>query len=310
MKRISIALSLVIFFSCYCYADLRIMSYNIKDFWLRFDGQSGVITQEGGVIANKDMEKLNVISSLILSKQPDVIAILECASLGELLFFNERFLNDKYQCWSFRAVDSRTYGIPLGIMVSKELQVHSIELVEPRSFSQRGIIIADISKDNYRLTLIAVHLKAKIEEVPGESAVKRHEQCERLREIIKEKLEQNPDSNIIICGDFNDPPGRDEQEVAAEVDDLMEEMVEPIVLSSGLTVEIHNATLEHKDLDQNEALWTEKSKSHDPILFDYFFLSRGAWNEFETLDHVYPEEFINIMEASDHIPIMLDLKKE
>jgi len=65
-----------------------------------------------------------------------------------------------------------------------------------------------------------------------------------------------------------------------------------------------------KDKDQNEKLWSEKSGSHPQILFDYFFLTTGAWEEFKKIDHIYPEEFSNIMDASDHIPIVLDLKDE
>jgi len=165
------------------------MTYNIKGFWLKFDGEPGVMTLESGRLSIKDLERLNIISSVISSKQPDVIAIQECAGLIELQYFNKQFLDKQYKCWSFRAVDNRLEGIPLGLIVKKDLQVHSIELFEPNSFSRRGIIIADISKDDYRFTLISVHLKSKIEETLGESATKRHNQCLRLREVMKERLE-------------------------------------------------------------------------------------------------------------------------
>ncbi len=46
------------------------------------------------------------------------------------------------------------------------------------------------------------------------------------------------------------------------------------------------------------------------FLFDYFFLIEGAYDEFLSLDHIYPEEFSNMLEASDHIPVVLDLKEE
>jgi len=52
------------------------------------------------------------------------------------------------------------------------------------------------------------------------------------------------------------------------------------------------------------------SKGHAPILFDYFFLTQGANDEFLRIDHIYPEEFPDILEASDHIPIVLDLAEE
>jgi len=156
--------------------NLRIMSYNIKDFWLRFDGESGGITCEDGALNERDLERLAIIAGIINEKKPDVIGILESASLAELLFFNERFLEGQCKCWSFRAYDSRTFGVPLGLMVKKNLEIKSIELVEPISFSSRGIIIDDISKGNYEFTLILVHLKSKIEDKLGESALKRDKQ--------------------------------------------------------------------------------------------------------------------------------------
>jgi len=103
-------------------ANLRIMSYNIKDFWLRFDGEPGSITNEGAKLNQRDLEKLEIVAEVINREKPDVIGILESASLAELLFFNERFLESGYRYWSFRAYDSRTFGIPLyGSFISLRL---------------------------------------------------------------------------------------------------------------------------------------------------------------------------------------------
>ena len=310
----SFLIGIILFFlviSCVAVsADVRIMSYNIKDFWLRFDGEPGSIIDQGGELDRDDLKKLEIVAGIINKEKPDVIGILESASLAELLFFNERFLEGEYRCWSFRAYDSRTFGIPLGLMIKKDLEVKSVDLVEPRSFSSRGIIIADIVKGDYEFTLILVHLKSKIERRLGESALKRDKQVKKLREIIKEKLELNPDANIVICGDFNDYPGQDKQEKAAGVEDLIAKMSKPLKLKDGTTVRIYNATLMHKDKDINGKLWTEKSGRYPPVLFDYFFLTEGAYDEFLSLDHIYPEEFPNILEVSDHIPIVLDLDDE
>ena len=292
------------------YADVRIMSYNIKDFWLRFDGEPGSITDQGAELDKDDLERLEVVAGIINEKRPDVIGILECASLAELLFFNERFLGDQYRCWSFRAYDSRTFGIPLGLMVKKDLQVKSVSLADPKLFSARGVLIADIAKGEYEFTLILVHLKSKIERRLGESALKRDIQGTRLREIVKEKLEEDPATNIIICGDFNDYPGRDKQEKAAGVEDLITKMEKSIILEDRTKVQMYNVTLKHKDVDINGKLWTEKSGKYPPVLFDYFFLTEGTYNEFLDLDHIYPEEFPNILEASDHIPVVLYLDDE
>jgi len=219
-------------------------------------------------------------------------------------------LEGEYRCWSFRAYDSRTFGIPLGLMVKRDLQVKLVDLVEPRSFSSRGIIIADIVKGDYEFTLILVHLKSKIERRLGESALKRDKQVKKLREIIKEKLELNPDANIVICGDFNDYPGQDKQEKAAGVEDLIAKMSKPLRLKDGTEIRMYNVTLMHKDEDMNGKLWTEKSNQYPPVLFDYFFLTEGAYEEFCSLDHIYPEEFADILEASDHIPVALEIKTD
>jgi len=222
------------------FADVHIMSYNIKDFWLRFDGEPSTIIDQGAKLDQDDLKKLRIVAGIIDKEKPDVIGILESASLAELLFFNERFLEGEYRCWSFRAYDSRTFGIPLGLMAKRNLQVKSVNLVEPRSFSSRGIIIADIVKGNYEFTLILVHLKSKIEHRLGESAFKRDKQVSKLCGIIKEKLEVNSNANIIICGDFNDYPGRDEQEKAAGVEDLIAKMSKPLRLKDGTEIRMYN----------------------------------------------------------------------
>ena len=42
-------------FSYSSFANLRIKSYNIKDFWLRFDGESGSITDQGATLDGDDL---------------------------------------------------------------------------------------------------------------------------------------------------------------------------------------------------------------------------------------------------------------
>ena len=94
------------------------------------------------------------------------------------------------------------------------------------------------------------------------------------------------------------------------MEDLIAKMAKPITLGDGTQIQIYSSTLEHKDEDMNGELWTEKSKGHALILFDYFFLTEGANDEFLRIDHIYPEEFPSILGASDHIPIVLDLAEE
>jgi len=64
------------------------------------------------------------------------------------------------------------------------------------------------------------------------------------------------------------------------VEDLTRKMVKPIVLGDGTRVAIHTPTSGYRDVDMNGKLWTQQSKGHAPILFDYFSLPEGANNEF------------------------------
>ena len=57
-----------------------------------------------------------------------------------------------------------------------------------------------------------------------------------------------------------------------------------------------------------DEVWTEKTDDYGAVLFDYFFLTEGASEEFVEIDHVYPEEFEGIEEASDHIPVVVELE--
>ena len=94
------------------------------------------------------------------------------------------------------------------------------------------------------------------------------------------------------------------------MEDLIAKMGKPIILEDRTKVQMYNVTLKHKDVDINGKLWTEKSGRYPPVLFDYFFLTEGAHNEFLSIDHIYPEESPNILEASDHVPVVLDLDDE
>ena len=107
---------------------------------------------------------------------------------------------------------------------------------------------------------------------------------------------------------FNDFPGRDEQEEAAGIEDLIEKMVKSIVLDDGTEVEVYSPTLVYSDRDADGELWTERTKKFGSVLFDYFFLTEGANDDFVAIDHIYPEEFSDIPVVSDHIPIILDLQ--
>ncbi|GEM_PF-2350497 len=289
------------------FADIRIMNYNLKDFWLCFDGEPGVFFDEGSSLDWKDLKRIAVASFVINRFNPDVVGILESAGLAELVFLNERFLGNRYRCFSFRATDSRTAGIPLGLLVRKDWSVESIDLLDPRTFSSRGVLRATISRNGDRMTLFLVHFKSQIEDRAGESAHKRDIQGRKLLELVKKELSENSGAGVIVFGDFNDTPGLDEKEKLAGVPDLMELLGRDFEVD-GVKTRLYNVTLLHSDRDSEGKLWSEKSKDYPPALFDYFLLDEKTYSRFKKVDYIYPEEFPYVLEASDHLPCLLDLK--
>jgi endonuclease/exonuclease/phosphatase family metal-dependent hydrolase len=289
------------------FADVRIMNYNLKNFWLSFDGEPEIYFEEGASLSFKDLTRIADASFVINRFNPDVVGILESAGLAELIFLNERFLGNRYRCFSFRATDSRTAGIPLGFLVRKDWKVESMELLEPRTFSSRGVLKARISRGDDEITFFLVHFKSQVEDNAGDSARKRDAQGRRLLELVREELSQNPDAELVIFGDFNDVPGLSKQEKAAGVPDLIELLQRDFEVN-GTKTRLYNVTLLHPDRDTSGKLWSEKSTDYPPALLDYFLLSQKTYSRFKRVDHIYPEEFSYVLEASDHLPCILDLK--
>jgi len=68
--KIAFIIVLVILVSSFlsAYANIRIMSYNIKDFRLRFDGEPGTITNQGTTLDQGDLEKLEIVARRLVEK--------------------------------------------------------------------------------------------------------------------------------------------------------------------------------------------------------------------------------------------------
>jgi len=63
--RIVAGLLFTLSFSFPLHANLRIMSYNIENFWFRFDGESGTITTQGAELDQDDLERLEIVAGII-----------------------------------------------------------------------------------------------------------------------------------------------------------------------------------------------------------------------------------------------------
>lgn len=152
---------------------------------------------------------------------------------------------------------------------------------------QRGILDATIEiHPSYSLRLLGVHLKSKREVEEADQAAMRRNEAHLLRRHIDGILQEAPETNLLVFGDFNDT--RNEQTIKA--------------VQGGFGTEAYL-----KDLPVEDALgyrWTYYWGFADQYSrFDFLFANKGLLPEVrlrESLIVSGPEWF----EASDHRPVV------
>ncbi|MEM7143981.1 MAG: endonuclease/exonuclease/phosphatase family protein [Verrucomicrobiota bacterium] len=154
----------------------------------------------------------------------------------------------------------------------------------------RGILDAtvDISKD-YQLRLLGIHLKSKRPVPEADEALMRRNEAHLLRKHIDEILEESPDVNLLVYGDFND--NRNEAPIKAVQGRFgSKRYLRDIPLADNLGYR-----------------WTYYWNSGDQYSrFDYIFVSSGLYPEV-ILDESRLFADKDWYDASDHRPLVLKI---
>lgn len=188
---------------CGCAAQplFTICTYNLENYIDHFNPGRPI----------KSVEARAKAQQIIASVKPDILAVQEIgleSALADLLEGLRRNGLD-YRYWVraggwdtniFIAVLSR-YPI-----VSKTLHTNETYLLHNRRFQlSRGFIEVTIAvTEDYKFTLFNAHLKSRREVAWADQAAMRLEEAKLLRQKIVQLLEQDPQANIAVVGDFND----------------------------------------------------------------------------------------------------------
>ena len=151
------------------------------------------------------------VKEMLLSAQPDVVAFQEMGTRSALLelqaSLKQEGLDLPYVDW-IEAWDTNIHLAVLSRYPFSRRVAHTnaVYLLSGRRLHvSRGFTEVDVQvNDDYEFTLFNAHLKSKRPVGVADQAEMRHEEAKLLRELVDARLQENPDANIIVCGDLND----------------------------------------------------------------------------------------------------------
>ena len=291
-------------------ATRKFMTYNAEQFF-----RTRVEKDEAGkVIPSRDMKdpkSTQALANVILSEDPDVIALQEVGDRRMLQDFNAKYLKNKYP--KIVSFAEQPGGLRVAMMAKRDIRIVNAtsHLKEQcggaNGCGKRDFLEATFETDTgYQFTVFDGHFKsmtAKRDEIkPGQTA-EQHTMPVRLKEaqtaaaIIKRHLDKDPNARIIVAGDFNtlheSPFGK------------------PVIATLTLANDKDpNNDLTEVMLKDGQAIPTHNGKGYYPNnKLDYTFVSKAMLKD---VRQAYVSgQFTQApwSEASDHLPMVTLLEE-
>ncbi len=178
-----------------------IATYNLENY---LDAPSGRRPAKSDASKAKIREGLRKLNA-------DILALQEVGSQDALQELRSSLRADglDYRHWEF--VNGSDTNIHVAVLskfpiLARRSHTNESFLLNGRRFRvSRGIAEVDVRVNpNYKLTLLAAHLKSRREVPEADQADLREHEAVILRRFIEERLEADPDINLAVLGDFND----------------------------------------------------------------------------------------------------------
>lgn len=180
----------------------------------------------------KPLNKLWGLTSAILDIDPDILMLIEVGGKESLDHFNHYFLKDAYKSYFLETNSNRS--IDLAFLIKKDLKLKAKAISNRHvpvrvGTSPRGSLPTRFSRDvaelhlmdgrDLKLILLLVHLKSKIStdrDYQGRDL--RRAEAEALASLYQQIAKKNPNTPIVVGGDFNSDLSSPELEVLAQTD--------------------------------------------------------------------------------------------
>ena len=273
--------------------ELRITSYNVENYLTMPRRIEGKFLPNVG----KAESEKGAVTRMIGTIHPDVLGLEEIGEPSQLEDVRRRlrkagmeypyseYLNGS-DATRHIALLSRFPIIERHSHGDLPLWVNGVTLHSPR-----GILDITIEPTpGYRLRILCVHLKAKLEVAEYDEAALRVAESKEVRRTVRDILRSDPDTRLILMGDFNDT--KNEQalwQITGKPD--WPDSLQPVPLT-----------------DDRGEYWTEYWAAADVYSrIDYILTSKKLEQEIDTAhSSIARPSFWN--EASDHCPVTLSLK--
>jgi endonuclease/exonuclease/phosphatase family metal-dependent hydrolase len=268
---------------------LRVATFNVENYL-----DAGTSTRRAKSAASEAK-----VRDSILALHPDVIALQEIGSTNALLELEAGLKAGGLDLPFWEQVAAYDTNIHLSILsrfpiVSRRSHTNETFLLDGHRLDvKRGFADLEIQVNpRFRLALIAAHLKSRLPSPATDEQEWRYQESLALRRAIDARLADNPESNLIVLGDFND---------------LQDSKPLRTILGRGKTRLFDTRPAERNgaaDHDPRQITWTQYYGKEDVFSrIDYILLSRAMekqWVRSETYILTSPDWGL----ASDHRPLV------
>jgi len=273
--------------------EIRIASYNVENYLNMARRVGGRIVQNAG----KPLAEKQAVVRMVGSIHPDVLGLMEIGEPRQLEDLKKRLAEsgmDYPYAEYLRGSDTSRHVALLSRFPIVErhsvgdlpLRVGGVTLHSPRGF----LDVTVEPSPGYRLRILCVHLKAKLEVAEYSENDLREAESRELRRYVRDILRTDPSTRLILTGDFNDTKNEKAiWQITGKPD--WPDSLKALPLS-----------------DDRGEFWTEYWSAADIYSrIDYIMVAKRLEPEIDPAQSgIARPGFWN--EASDHCPVYLSLK--
>ena len=159
----------------------------------------------------KSAEAKAKVRESIEAMNPDVLALEEMGSTNALMELRASLKTEGQNFPFWEWIEGADTNIHVAVLskfpiVARHPHTNDEFLLDGKRFRvERGFAEVEIrAATNFHFTLIAAHLKSKLNDSIFDANEQRFEEAKILRRIIDEHFQKNPNEKMIVLGDFND----------------------------------------------------------------------------------------------------------
>lgn len=161
--------------------------------------------------AAKSAEAKAKIRASIVAMNPDVLALEEMGGTNALLELRDSLRTDGQDFPFWEHIQSFDTNIHVAVLskfpiIARRPHTNENFLLDGKRFQvKRGFAEVDIqAATNFTFTLIAAHLKSHLATPDADETEERFGEAKVLRGILDARLAAEPDTKLVVLGDFND----------------------------------------------------------------------------------------------------------